>query len=454
MKVRDRLSLQFTFMCAVLMLLVLTGIYLFVEHNRVKNFFNELDQRAFTAGQFYLAEDNLSKENFHEVSKRFPRSLSHEVIRIYDADFHPRFIAENTIRYKKRVLQEVLSQKHIQLSERDRQLSGIYYADNSGNYIILVSAFDESGNRDMHQLGLIMVFFFLFSLIITFFLGRFFSKLALSPIVQITDNLKKIRSSSLEQRLPIHQNKADEIDFLSVTINQLLEHLEQSFESQQLFISNVSHELRTPITTILGEAETTLMKGRSEAEYSATLNSIIKESGNLHDIINSLMELMQTSVKKFEFQPVRMDELVWEIVDELSLKTEELPITVNYNQSADISKSTIYGNRELLFIAISNIIKNAIKFSDKKEVFCEIFYNSEGINILIKDQGIGIAENDLQKVFTPFFRSSNAHSYPGYGIGLSLTQNVIRLHNGLIRVRSDLEKGTEFQLIFPKARVN
>ena len=94
MKVKDRLSLKFTFMFAVLLLVVLTGIYLFAERNRVSTFFDKLDDRAFTVGQFYLAEDNLSKENFQHVLKKFSQSLSDETIRIYDDHFKPQFVSQ------------------------------------------------------------------------------------------------------------------------------------------------------------------------------------------------------------------------------------------------------------------------------------------------------------------------------------------------------------------------
>ena len=449
MKVRDRLSVQFTFMFAVLLLLVLTGIYLFVERNRVKSFFDKLDDRAITVAQFYFAEDNLSQENFKNVIKKFPLSLSNEVIRIYDDRYQAKFIPEDSVRWDKSLLRSIASQKQVHLTDNKRQITGIYYVDNSGNYIIIISAIDDSGYHNMHELGLIMLFFFLFSLVVTFLLGRIFSQIALFPIVKITNNLKVIRSSSLDQRLPIHKNKADEIDMLSLTINQLLEHLEQSFESQQSFIAHASHELRTPITTILGEAETTLMNNRTRDEYKATLQSIIKETDHLHYIINSLMELVQTSLENTDFQSIRMDELIWEIVDELSTKNTDQHIRVNYNLPPDASKYTIQGNRQLLFIAVTNILKNALKFSDRKEVYCEIFCNTDGINIIVRDEGIGISEKDMQKVFQPFFRSSNALVYPGSGIGLSLTQNIVRLHNGTIQVKSKLKEGTDFQLILP-----
>jgi len=449
LKVKDRLALQFTFMFAVLLLMVLTGIYLFVEHNRVKNFYNKLDDRALTVAQFYLAEDNLSKENFKTVLKKFPQSLSNETIRIYNDHFKPQFIREESTHWDINILKQVAEQKQVHFSQDKRQITGIFYVDNSGNFIIMVSAIDDNGYHEMHDLGLIMFFFFLASLIITFFMGSAFSRIALLPIVRITNNLKRIRSSSLDLRLPITQKKTDEIDSLSLTINQLLEHLEQSFESQKSFIANASHELRTPITTILGEAEITLMHERDSEVYKSVLSNIIKETERLSYIINSLMELIQTNVENSDFQNVRMDELLWEIKDELSVKAAENCLKIKYNLPYDPSKYSLMGNRQLLFIGISNILKNAIKFSDYKEVNCELFCDSNGINLFIRDKGIGIEPKDLNKIFQPFFRSSNALRYSGYGIGLSLTQNIVRLHNGSINVKSQINKGTEFHIIFP-----
>jgi len=445
LKVKDRLSFQFTFMFALLLLLVLTGVFLFAGHNRVNTFFDKLDDRAINVAQFYLAEDNLSKENFKSVIKKFPQSLAGENIRIYTDHYQPKFIPEDSVHWDKRILKQVIEQKKIHFSEGNRQVTGIYYVDNSGNFIVIVSAVDESGYHYLHDLSLVMIFFFMASLLITFFIGKIFSKIALYPIVSITENLKRIRASSLDLRLPVAERKTDEIDNLSLTINKLLEHLEQSFESQQSFIANASHELRTPITTILGEAETTLVRERPKEEYQLTLVNIIKETESLNEIINSLMDLMQMDLAHYELQSVRMDELLWEIVDEL----DNDKVKIDYNIPNDRLKCTIMGNRRLLFIGINNVIKNAVKFSDGKEVFCELFCNETGINIKIRDQGIGMTQKDILNIFQPFFRASNALNYAGHGIGLSLTQNVLKYHNGIIIVNSIVDTGTEFHLIFP-----
>ena len=449
MKFKNSLSLQFTFMFAFLMLVVLSGIYVIVEHNRSVSFYNKLDERAVVAAQFYFAEDNLSIKMFDQVTKKFPQSLSRESISIYDDQFEPKFMPEDSIKWKLSFLKQIVRKKTIHFVSGDRQVSGLYYPDNSGNFIVVVSAVDEPGFYDMHQLRLIMSVFFVASLFITFFIGRIFANISQRPIVNMTGNLKRIRASNLHMRLPLRRAKSDDVDHLSLTINQLLEHLEQSFESQKSFVANASHELRTPITSILGEAEITLMKEREPEEYQKALTEIVTSVERLNHIINSLMELMQANLDHKDFQNIRVSELMWEIADELSVKRTSEHIPVNYIIPSGLADIELTGNRRLLFIAISNILKNAVKFSEGKMVTCEVTYFNHGILITVTDKGIGISEADLHKILQPFYRSANALKYPGYGIGLSLTNNIVRLHNGTLKIRSKLDEGTRVTLFFP-----
>ena len=436
-------------MFAFLLFLVLSGIYVFVESNRSNSFFNKLDERAMIAAQFYFAEDNLSIKMFRQVTKKFPQSLSQESISIYDNKLQSKFMPEEAVKWSNSFLRKIIKNKKIHFVSGERQVSGLYYEDNSGDFIVVVSAIDERGFHDMSQLRMIMSIFFIVSLFITFFIGRIFANISLRPIVKITDNLKRIRASNLHMRLLINTAKTDEIDNLSLTINQLLEHLEQSFDSQKSFVANASHELRTPITSILGEAEITLMKERKPDQYKMALQEIIIGVERLNLIINSLMELMQTNLDNQDFQSIKVDELMWEIIDELADKAVPDQISVEYNLPDDPSKSTLSGNRRLLFIAISNILKNAVKFSSGSLVTCEVSYKDHGIQILISDKGIGIAEEDLKKIFQPFYRAANAMKFQGYGIGLSLTDNIVRLHNGKIKIESKINMGTIITLFFP-----
>ncbi|HVI44606.1 MAG TPA: HAMP domain-containing sensor histidine kinase [Chitinophaga sp.] len=449
MKIRDRLSLQFTLMFSVVLLVLLVSIYLLVEHNRKKSFYDKLEDRATTTAQFYLAEDNLSEENFSKVLRNYPRSLARESIRIYNDRYQPAFIREDSVKWNKEVIRRVITEKHIHFEENELQVAGLYYEDNSGNFSVIAAAYDMNGLEHMKELRWIMLLGYGCSLLITYLLGRIFARIALSPISRIISNVRIIRASSLDKRLHINKGKRDEITELSTTINNLLEHLEQSFEAQRSFIANASHELRTPISSIIGEAEITLMQDRQTQEYKTTLHNVIEDATRLNAIINSLLELVQANIDSNELQPVRLDELLWEAADEWGNKGAIGKVTLHYHAFNNPQKVTIQGNRYLLFIALGNIIKNAIKFSGKKEVHCELDVTTDNIIITVRDQGIGIPQSDLHKIFQPFYRSANAITYTGFGIGLSLAEKIVRLHNGKIEVSSVLGQGTEFRLLFP-----
>jgi signal transduction histidine kinase len=446
MKVKNSLSLQFTFMFAVLLFIVLLGIYIPVEQNRKDSFYAKLDDRALIVGELYLAQDNMSPENFKKVIEKYPQTLSSEVTRIYNDKFLPVFIKEDSVSWSKEIIQQVIEKKKIHFTNGNQQVAGLYYEDNSGNFVVIASAIDDSGYQNMKKLRLIMLFSFLVSLAITFLLGRIFATIALKPILKTTNELKIIRSTSLNKRLTLTRYKNDEINQLLISINNLLEHLEQSFQDQQSFIANASHELRTPLTKILGNAEITLKNDRDKEEYKNTIQNIIKETEKLTTLINSLFELSQASIDTSEQQKIQLDELLWEVMDELGDKAGLIKVTSNLPENAE--KYTIQGNRRLLFIAINNILKNAIKFSGNKEVQCELYCVANSVHITIKDNGIGIDPKELQHIFQPFYRAPNAFKYPGLGIGLSLAEKIIRLHNGKIEVTSVMGKETIFDIIF------
>ena len=447
MKIRDRLSLQFTLLSAVLLFLVLAAIYGLFWNNRQQDFYTHLLDRAITNAELFLAQDNLSAEKFREVQKKYPQTLPDEIVHIYNDKDQSVFINDSTSQWNSDIIDRVRQEKSFYYSKGTRQTVGIFYRDNSGDFVILASAVDKDGFAKLQQLLGIMVVGFMISVGILFFAGRLFARIALSPIIKVINDVRIIRSSSLNKRLETKGGK-DEINELAVTFNNLLEHLEQSFEAQNSFVAHASHELRTPITSIIGDVEVTLSQERTNDDYVKTLQGVLAESEKLNDLINNLFELAQTNIDITEFRDLRLDELIWQIKDEWTSRTPENQIDLQYHLPEDPRKYTIQGNNYLLFIAISNILKNAIKFSNNHMVSLRLYLRDNTPVISIRDSGIGIGKEDLQKIFQPFFRGANSFGYAGYGVGLSLADKIFRLHNVRVDVKSQLEKGTEFQLFF------
>jgi len=448
MKIRDRLSLQFTLIFAVLLLVVLATIYLLTYKYRASDFYDRLRDRALITAQLFLAEDNLSEAKFRAVQQKYPQSLPGEVVRIYNDRNQAVFLKDTTQQWAPSVIARVRDQGELMYSEGPARTVGLYYKDNSGNFVVLASAVDTYGDAGMRQLLWSMLSVLILSIVVMYFLGSLFARIALFPISKVINDVKIIRSSSLDKRLAVKEGK-DEINELATTFNNLLEHLEQSFDAQRSFVSNASHELRTPLTSIVGSIEVTLGVEREREEYKRVLADVLAEAENLTNLVNDLFDLSNSNIDVNDFHDLRLDELLWQVKDEWSHLIPGSRIGLHYNLPDDPARYTIPGNSHLLFVALGNILKNAVKFSGNDPVTCAMTVQDDKVIISIEDKGIGIKPEDIPHIFEPFYRGTNAQTYDGLGIGLSLAEKILRLHGAVIQVASEPGKGTTFSIVFP-----
>jgi hypothetical protein len=169
MRIRDRLSLQFTIISAILLFGVLAVIYILTSRHVKNDFHDRMLDRAVTNAELFLAQDNLSEEKFRDVQKKFPQSLPEEIVRIYNDSDQSVFIKDNSFQWPKSIINQVRQKKFIDYTIGKRQTAGIYYIDNSGNFTVLVSAVDTYGLQQMQQLFWVMFFAFIISVLILFF---------------------------------------------------------------------------------------------------------------------------------------------------------------------------------------------------------------------------------------------------------------------------------------------
>lgn len=448
MKIRDRLSLQFTLIFAVLLLVVLATIYLLTYKYRVSDFYDRLRDRALITAQLFLAEDNLSVAKFRAVQQKYPQSLPAEVVRIYNDRNQAVFLKDTSQQWPLNVINNVRDQGELAYSRGAVRTVGMYYKDNSGNFVVLASAIDTYGDAGMRQLLWSMLSVLILSIVVMYFLGSMFARIALFPISKVINEVKIIRSSSLNKRLAVKEGK-DEINELAITFNNLLEHLEQSFDAQRSFVSNASHELRTPLTSIVGNIEVTLGVEREKEEYKRVLADVLEETESLTNLVNDLFDLSNSNIDVNDFRDLRLDELLWQVKDEWSHLIPGSRIELQYHLPEDPRRYTIPGNSHLLFVALGNILKNAVKFSGEDLVTCTMSVQDDKVIIAIKDRGIGIKPEDIPHIFEPFYRGTNAQTYDGLGIGLSLADKILRLHGAAIQVISAPGKGTTISIVFP-----
>ncbi|MBC9929311.1 sensor histidine kinase [Chitinophaga qingshengii] len=451
MKIRHRLSLQFTLITGIILAGVFVLIYLLSAQYIRNSFYKLLQVRALVTAQVYLEKDELTKKKFLEIEKSYQQSIPDESSNIYDEDDKAVFIEKVKYNWPPSLLNTVRKVGTYRFTFREKYGVGMFYPDNQGDFVVIVTARNSAGEQQLQYLALILGIILCISLLVTFLLGQWFASKALQPIQSINRQVKKIRSNNLHMRVAQGRNK-DEVDELARNFNELLQHMEQAFEMQRSFVSNASHELRTPLTTIIGEIEVTLHRERTNAEYITTLGTVLDESEKLKVITDGLLQLTRVDVilTPANTEEVRLDELLWEIQEHWQYKTPPQEVdVVLHNLPAEASLLVVRGNRPLLMLALQNIVRNAFKFSYNQPVSLRLSYNTGCLVVSISDKGIGIAPDELDKIFLPLYRAGNAYTFSGYGIGLAMAQRIFQLHRATVTVSSVPGEGTTFNIFFP-----
>lgn len=455
MKIQTKIALLFAGLTASIVLLISGFAYYIVSRNAFNDFYKRLDIRAVVAAKAVLEKDETSVTVYNEIRDKHLERLPAE--REY-------FIPEDSIRsYAAQHRETGITPAFCETVRRngsgsfrkgEQFYTGIYYKDNQGNFIVIISARNDLSTEYLGHLRSVLLTGVAVSILLSFMIGVFFSRKILEPVRKISGQVRNISARNLHLRLSPRPGK-DEIALLNDTFNNMLDRLETAFETQNNFVSNASHELNTPLTSIIGEAEHILSRPRDADQYKASLEQILREAGKLRDITRSLLSLAQTGFngKVQNITSIRCDELLYSV-----RKTVENIIpgsTICFDHSLlpeDADKLVVNGNSQLLELAFTNIVLNACKYSSNKPVYIILTATDRKVIIIVRDQGIGIPYGEVQHVFEPFFRASNTGEFAGYGIGLPLSRNIIRMHQGDIIVRSEQNKGAEIEVELPAGK--
>jgi PAS domain S-box-containing protein len=227
---------------------------------------------------------------------------------------------------------------------------------------------------------------------------------------------------------------------------RLFDQLQKSMDIKDQFLGLVSHELRTPITTILGNALLLQRRGSRLTEQSKqqAIGDVADEAGRLERIIENLLLLTRIDAgEQVDSEPIRLQPLVTQAIDSFQRRNAGRTITVSSDNDVPIA----LGRAEFVTLVLDNLITNADKYSPG-EAPIEILVRHEGdseIEVCVRDHGIGLDDDDLKEVFTPFYRSPKAKSQAkGIGLGLAVCKRVIEAQGGSIRAIARPEGGCDF----------
>ncbi|MDA9950993.1 ATP-binding protein [Oligoflexaceae bacterium] len=281
--------------------------------------------------------------------------------------------------------------------------------------------------------------------------GYILTSRSLKPVRQLTLAASKLGANEVTARIPLPQAK-DEIRELTSKFNDMTDRLDDAFNRLRRFAGDVSHELRTPLTVLRGEAEFSLRKDRSPEEYREAMQTIARESIHMTDIVEELLLLARAQGKaiRVHWEKIKVGEMVAEVkssVEHLAKKKEIEIVTSIRDPDAQM-----IGSQGYIVLVLKNLLQNAVKHSSPKgRVFISVSQNGIHTYFTVKDEGEGIAESAVPYIFDAFYRADTARnrSAGGAGIGLSLAQALVKLHEGDIWVESKESEGASFTFKIP-----
>lgn len=456
MGVRLQITLLFALIVFVILSLVCSSVYFFSYQNRVNSIRKRLTNRAITTARLLSHSEIFNPQLVQKIDSATTVALLNKTIQVYDSKDNMIYafsdVMGDTLPVNKSVLDQARGPNNLYFTSGEKDVIACHVSTNNVGVVMVAGAIDKDGKDNMKQLRLIILISFIGGLFIALAGGYFFSGGLLRPIRKIADEVNEISAKNLARRIN-KGNIEDEWTYLSSTLNNLLNRLQESFEMQGRFIANASHELLTPLTSILSQLEVSLQRERVAGQYQQVMQSIYLDVRHLSSLTQILLDLAKASGNPagIEISLVRIDEVLLRLPGELIRQNENYFVSLIFGDLPPEEEALlIFGNEELLLIAVKNIVSNACKYSADHKAVVSLGIQKKEIIVRVTDKGPGIPQADIPKIFQPFYRAGDGE-IPGFGLGLSLSSLIIKLHKGNIVVDSELNAGSCFSILLPAA---
>jgi len=317
-------------------------------------------------------------------------------------------------------------------------------------YLLVATPLQES-EIVLENLRKVLIISYPIILLILFFITRYIAGKSIEPINNVIRTANRITRENLKERISLPGNK-DEIYLLISTINELLNRLEDNLLREKQFTSDASHELRTPLSVIKGTLEVLIRKPREIAQYEDKIKCCLSETDRMTKLIDQLLLLARYDSGKVLPNKINVDvkSILSGIINRLQPILTDKNIIIKLNNSGDTVATVDPSMMEIIF---ENLITNSIKYSNSyKNIEIELQNDSSSLICSIKDQGYGMNEDQIKKIFDRFYRNDDSRNseVDGFGLGLSIVKKLCEMQNISIKVKSKIGLGTSFYLQITK----
>jgi heavy metal sensor kinase len=335
--------------------------------------------------------------------------------------------------------------------------SGIVYSEGHvAPYYVAIGTSYADNEKVLHRYTWIFAGVIPGALILGSLLGYFMAGRALTPVLAVAQAAQRISGLNLSMRIPT-RDAGDELDYLILTFNRMIERLEASFQQIRQFSTDVSHELRTPITGIRGQLEVALFTAKTTDQYREAMFNSLQDIDRLSQIVRALLLLSQAESGQLVLQKSRLNlcEVVEDLVDQFQIPAEAagVRLTAVLPPQCDADVDRVQIER-----MITNLLSNALKFTPEGgEVKVLLEVQPNFVELAVEDTGRGIPTEHLPHIFDRFYRVPGKGTAPtpeqGLGLGLSFVAWIVKAHHGKIEVDSTPGKGTRFTIRLPNEGV-
>jgi len=451
--------LLFTLLVTAIISVLTYSVFYFARLERKQVFDKRLKARANYNTQLYALEGDSALVLLRRMDTSSTVGLlPSRSIGIYSDEGKPLYQYDmpgsRPLSVNRELIQEVKAKGEKYFTIDNRDAMALRRATGNKHFIVVVAGHDDDGLERVDKLNRILLSSLVASIFLTALVGYLFTGQLLRPLTQIIREVKETSTYNLSHRIRAGSGQ-DELSQLANTFNELLERLQEFFSIQRRFISNASHELSTPLTSVSSQLEVTLQKERSIPEYKQVMYSIMEDVQQMRQLTKSLLEIAKTgSQSGIELNEVRVDEVLLKVTGDVKKINSEYRVELNFGEFPEDEKDfVVFGNNELLYIAVKNLVENGCKYSPDKRSVVDLFFDQHKVFVRVLNKGDVIAAEEIQQIFQPFYRGAGTHDSRGFGLGLPLAQRIISLHKGTILVESQVNDGTIFTVELPAIKI-
>lgn len=434
MTLRVRLAIVFAGLSLLLLLGSLGYIYASHAKSRQQEFYARLEAQCIRVASLLDEVRQADRHLLRIIDRNTIHRIHDEKVLLFSEDDELIYssLDDEPIPYSAALIQRIRDEDRVTYTDADHdEVVGMHYTDNGSDLVVIASAFDTHGKRELQNLLRTLLISLGLGLLFIFAAAYFYIGFALRPIARLQQAINAIDVDRLDQHLPV-QGGRDEIDRLAVSYNAMLERLREAFDLQRAFVHNASHELRTPLARMNAQVERAMGLPPGSPELRADLRTLQNDITAQASLVESLLLLQRLQAHlPAQRTPVRVDEALFACLDELRALHPQAHVEMDMDAAINDGRQlTVAINELLLRTAFRNLLVNAVSYAPDQRVHVRLGPGEGHLRITFSNAGD--APLPQGRVFEPFFRGAQAGAVRGSGLGLSIVKQVVEQAGGSV----------------------